>query len=144
VGLMHEACDDMHKLSSVIPLIRESIDAIDEEYVCRRLAMISASPDPRQIGVNYDPRMPNVLAFNTWRHFGADAHWNIPGVSAKGSAPPDAIRRAHGGWNLGTALILPAKSQAETQELFVSLAKDSMELLCKDSAWLQWVDRVIG
>lgn len=141
IQLLGGACQDSVKLASLIPLVRASIDAVDEEYVRRRLAMISASPDPRLIGVNYDPRMPEALAFNTWRHFGADAEWDIPGVPVE---QPDAIRRAHGSWNLGTALILPARSSSPSQELFVSLSKPSMEILCEDEEWLQWVDRVIG
>ncbi|KAH8668896.1 hypothetical protein BX600DRAFT_460910 [Xylariales sp. PMI_506] len=128
-------------LAALVPQIKASIDAVDEDYVHRRLAMVSALPDPRIIGVNYDPRTPECLAFNTWRHFGADAVWSIPGVPA---SKPDAIRRAHGSWNLGTALILPGQSLAVTQEIFISLSQVAMDLLCKDEEWLKWVDRVIG
>ncbi|KAI1843008.1 hypothetical protein JX266_010861 [Neoarthrinium moseri] len=135
------ACQDIATLATLIPLIRQSIDAVDEEYVRRRLAMVSASSDPRIIGVNFDPRMPQCLAFNTWRHFGADVTWEIPGVPVE---KPDAIRRAHGSWNLGTALILPARASSEFQELFVSLSQSAMDLLCEDKEWLEWIDRVIG
>ncbi|KAK9771593.1 hypothetical protein SCAR479_11664 [Seiridium cardinale] len=135
------ACEDTSTLASLAPLIKSSIDAVDEAYVKRRLAMVSALPDPRIIGVNYDPRMAQCLAFNTWRHFGADAVWDIPGVPV---GKPDAIRRAHGSWNLGTALILPARASSDCQELFVSLSQVAMDALCKDEGWLRWVDRVIG
>ncbi|KAI1636122.1 hypothetical protein F4809DRAFT_650757 [Biscogniauxia mediterranea] len=135
------ACSDEYKLAKLVPIVKSSIDAVDEDYVRRRLAMLSHAPDPRLVGVNYDPRMAEVLAFNTWRHFGADVEWSIPGVPV---AKPDAIRRAHGGWNLGTALILPARTDSPTQELFVSLSVDAMELLCEDEGWMCWVDRVIG
>ncbi|KAI1081015.1 hypothetical protein F5B20DRAFT_87350 [Whalleya microplaca] len=135
------ACDDDEKLAQLVPLVKQSIDAVNEEYVSRRLAMLSEAPDPRLVGVNYDPRMPEVLAFNTWRHFGADIEWSIPGVPV---ARADAIRRAHGCWNLGTALILPAKADSMKQELFVSLSIDAMKLLCADGGWMKWVDRVIG
>ncbi|KAI1139258.1 hypothetical protein F5Y05DRAFT_342831 [Hypoxylon sp. FL0543] len=135
------ACEDDNELARLVPLIKASIDAVDQEYVSRRLAMLSEVPDPRLVGVNYDPRMPEVLAFNTWRHFGADIEWNIPGVPV---ARADAIRRAHGSWNLGTALILPAKADSMKQELFVSLSVDSMRLLCADDGWTRWVDRIIG
>lgn len=136
-----DACSNTVALCKIVPLIRASVDAVDEEYVRRRLAMVTALPDPRLIGVNYDPRIPQTLAFNTWRHFGADAIWDIPGVSVE---KPDAIRRAHGAWNLGTALILPAQASSDKQEIFISLPRVSMELLCKDTKWLRWVDRVIG
>ncbi|KAI0123635.1 anthranilate n-hydroxycinnamoyl/benzoyltransferase [Xylariales sp. AK1849] len=135
------ASDDMKLLATLVPLIKDSIDAVDEEYVRRRLALVSALPDPRLIGVNYDPRSPQTLAFNTWRHFGADAVWDIPGVPVE---KPDAIRRAHGSWNLGTALILPARTTSNHQEIFVSLSQVAMDLLCQDEGWLTWVDRVIG
>ncbi|KAL7619596.1 hypothetical protein AAE478_010137 [Parahypoxylon ruwenzoriense] len=135
------ACDDDNKLAHLVPLVKASIDAVDQEYVSRRLAMLSEAPDPRLVGVNYDPRMPEVLAFNTWRHFGADVEWNIPGVPVTRA---DAIRRAHGSWNLGTALILPAKADSMKQELFVSLSVESMRLLCADAGWTRWIDRIIG
>ncbi|KAI4862326.1 hypothetical protein F4820DRAFT_460278 [Hypoxylon rubiginosum] len=135
------ACDDDCELARLVPLIKASIDAVDQEYVSRRFAMLSEVPDPRLIGVNYDPRVPETLAFNTWRHFGADVEWSIPGVPATRA---DAIRRAHGSWGLGTALILPAKVDSLKQELFVSLSVDSMRLLCADEGWTRWVDRIIG
>jgi hypothetical protein len=135
------ACNDVEVLARLVPSIKKSIDAVDENYVRDRLAMVSALPDPRIIGVNYDPRMPHCLAFNTWRHFGADAVWSIPGVPTK---KPEAIRRAHGAWNLGTTLILPGRAASDAQELFASLSQESMELLCKDMGWMHWVDRVIG
>ncbi|KAH9906028.1 hypothetical protein F4778DRAFT_769829 [Xylariomycetidae sp. FL2044] len=135
------ACYDDRELARLVPAVKASIDVVDEEYVRRRHAMLSQVPDPRLVGVNYDPRMAEVLAFNTWRHFGADVEWSIPGVSV---SKPDAIRRAHGGWNLGTALILPAKLDSPTQELFVSLSAEAMKLLLADGGWMQWVENVIG
>ncbi len=140
-GRLAAACEDDGELARAAALVRETIDGVDQPYVHSRLAMLSAAPDPRLIGVRYDPRMPEVLAFNTWRHFGADAAWRVPGVPA---ARPDAIRRAHGSWNLGTALILPARAGSPGQELFVSLSVDAMRLLCEDERWMRWVDRVIG
>lgn len=140
-GRIVEACTNKRTLASLLPKIKSSIDVVDESYVKQRLAMVSALPDPRLIGVNYDPRMPQCLAFNTWRHFGADATWYIPGVSVE---KPDSIRRAHGSWNLGTVLILPARASSDCQELFVSLSEVAMVALCQDEEWLKWVDRIIG
>ncbi|KAI0165183.1 hypothetical protein GGR52DRAFT_557845 [Hypoxylon sp. FL1284] len=143
VGQLMEACNSGNgaSLARLVPLVKASIDAVDQEYVSRRFALLSSVPDPRLIGVNYDPRAPETLAFNTWRHFGADVEWSIPGVSASRA---DAVRRAHGAWGLGTALILPAKADAPAQELFVSLDEDAMRLLCADEGWTGWVDRIIG
>ncbi|KAI5863882.1 hypothetical protein GGS23DRAFT_518377 [Durotheca rogersii] len=135
------ACDDDDELARLVPLVKASIDAVDQEYVNHRFAMLSEVPDPRLVGVNYDPRKPEVLAFNTWRHFGADVEWSIPGVPV---ARADAIRRAHASWNLGTALILPAKADSMKQELFVSLSVESMRLLCADEGWTRWIHRIIG
>ncbi|RYP84100.1 hypothetical protein DL769_001245 [Monosporascus sp. CRB-8-3] len=135
------ACEDDSELARIVLLIRETIDGVDQTYVHRRLAMLAAAPDPRLIGVRYDPRMPEVLAFNTWRHFGADAAWHIPGIPV---AKPNAIRRAHGSWGMGTALILPAQAESTKQELFLSLSIEAMEALCNDERWMRWVDRVIG
>lgn len=135
------ACFDDSALARLVPVVKNSIDLVDEVYVSRRMTMMAQAPDPRMVGVNYDPRSPEMVAFNTWRHFGADIQWNIPGVSV---TRPDTIRRATGGWGLGTALLLPAKADSHKQELFVSLSVDAMEALCRDERWMQWVDRVIG
>ncbi|KAJ3579327.1 hypothetical protein NPX13_g1239 [Xylaria arbuscula] len=135
------ACDDDKDLACLVPIVKESIGVVEEEYVTRRMSMMSLAPDPRLVGVNYDPRSPEMLAFNTWRHFGADVEWHIPGVQA---SKPDTIRRATGGWGLGTALILPAKKESRKQELFVSLSVNAMQALCKDERWMRWVDRTIG
>lgn len=135
------ACEDDRELAKTVSLVRETIDGVDQPYVHSRLAMMSAAPDPRLIGVRYDPRTPEVLAFNTWRHFGADAEWEIPGVPV---AKPEAIRRAHASWNLGTALILPAQADSTKQELFLSMSSEAMKRLCEDERWMRWVDRVIG
>ncbi|KAI1817004.1 hypothetical protein GGS20DRAFT_582877 [Poronia punctata] len=138
---VNAACYDDGELARLTPLVKASIDVVDEEYVSRRMAMMSQAPDPRMVGVNYDPRSPESLCVNTWRHFGADVEWRIPGVSV---SKPDAIRRATGGWGLGTALILPARADSSRQELFVSLSVDAMDALCQDERWMRWVDRVIG
>ncbi|RYP73966.1 hypothetical protein DL771_003277 [Monosporascus sp. 5C6A] len=140
-GRLFAACEDDSELARIVPLIKETIDRVDQAYVHRRLAMLAAAPDPRLIGVRYDPRIPEVLAFNTWRHFGADAAWHIPGIPV---AKPDAIRRAYGSWSMGTALILPARADSTKQELFLSLSVEAMEALCNDERWMRWVDRVVG
>ncbi|KAI1170898.1 hypothetical protein F4777DRAFT_567562 [Nemania sp. FL0916] len=138
---LNAAALDYKELAYLAPVVKESIDAVDQKYVSRRMLMMSLAPDPRMVGVNYDPRSPETLAVNTWRHFGADVEWDIPGVPV---SRPDTIRRATGGWGLGTALILPARADSGRQELFVSLSVDAMEALCQDRRWMQWVDRVIG
>ncbi|KAK7924288.1 hypothetical protein PG985_006342 [Apiospora marii] len=136
-----EATEDTAQLADIIPPITRSIDAIDDKYVEQRLEMLGACPDPRLVGVNSDPRQSNYLAFNTWRHFGADAEWKIPGVPV---TKPDAIRRGLPSWTLNTALILPAAASSKSQELFVCLSRVAMDRLCADQTWLSWVDRVIG
>ncbi|KAI0968346.1 hypothetical protein F4678DRAFT_198277 [Xylaria arbuscula] len=141
LGQVNSACDDDGNLARLVPIIKGSIDVVNEEYVTQRMSMMSQAPDPRMVGVNYDPRSPEMLAFNTWRHFGADVEWHIPGVPA---TKPDTIRRATGGWGLGTALILPAREDSYKQELFVSLSVNAMQALCEDERWMRWVDRVIG
>ncbi|KAI0534744.1 hypothetical protein GGR58DRAFT_515902 [Xylaria digitata] len=138
---VHAACYDNRDLALLVPLVKESIDVVNEDYVSQRMSMMSQAPDPRMVGVNYDPHSPEMLAFNTWRHFGADVEWNIPGVPV---TKPDTIRRATGGFGLGTALILPTQAESKKQELYVSLSVNAMEALCRDKRWRYWVDRIIG
>ncbi|TGJ85512.1 hypothetical protein E0Z10_g3241 [Xylaria hypoxylon] len=138
---VNAACYDDRGLALLVPLIKESVDVVNEGYVSQRMSMMSQAPDPRMVGVNYDPRSPEMLAFNTWRHFGADVEWHIPGVPV---TKPDTIRRATGGFGLGTALILPTQFGSEKQELYVSLSVNAMQALCEDKRWRHWVDRIIG
>lgn len=143
------AATEPARLAALVPRVHDSIAKVDHKYVSQRLAMLQACPDPRLIGVNFDPREPGYLAFNTWRHFGADVEWKItPSCCAERGGSdailkPDAIRRGLGDWGLSNALILPARASAEYQELFVSLSEVAMNALCRDKQWLQWVDRII-
>jgi hypothetical protein len=137
------ACGDTATLSGIVQLVRTSIDAVDDDYVNKRMDMMMSAPDPRLLGANYDPRMPEFLSFNTWRYFGgADVEWIMPGVSTK---KPDAIRRGQAAWSLGTALVLPTPTLAGSPdlELFVCLSKVAMDELCRDDEWMAWVERVV-
>jgi hypothetical protein len=120
--------------------IQQTIDSVDDEFISQRNAMYSAVEDPRLIGIDIELREPLNLMVNTWRFAGADTRWDIPGLV---NETPDAIRRAQGQWNMARVLILPSKESSGKQEVLVTLSVDSMEVLCEDSEWLRWVDRVI-
>ncbi|KAI0475444.1 hypothetical protein GGR56DRAFT_695140 [Xylariaceae sp. FL0804] len=152
-------------LARLVRRVKASLDAVDEAHVVRRARMLASAPDPRRVGVAFDPRARDTFAFNSWRHFGADVEWALlpPGRPGPGPGPgtpgeegeeqvdqevrvqkADAVRRAIGGWSLGTALLLPTRGDAAAQELFVSLEVGAMRVLCDDAGWMRWVDRVIG
>lgn len=143
------AATDPARLAALVPRVHDSIAEVNRNYIYQRLAMLQACPDPRLVGVNFDPREPGYLAFNTWRHFGADVEWKItPSCRSEDGggdavSKPDAIRRGLGDWGLSNALILPARASAPHQELFVSLSEVAMAALCRDEQWLQWVDRIV-
>ncbi|KAH7006873.1 C-8 acyltransferase [Ilyonectria destructans] len=133
-------------LADVTRTIDGAISGVNEDFVALRTRLIRESPDPRLIGVNVDPRDPSAFYFNTWRYFGAQTRWKLPGlVDQEGSdgVAPDALRRAQGDWNLGAGLVLPAGKDSTKYEVLVTLEIASMEVLCADPSWIQWVEKVV-
>jgi len=133
--------DGLCGLASIVGAIQRTIRGVDDAWIDKRTAFFAAVPDPRYVGIDFDPRTPQDLGFNTWKYFGADTRWDIPGIRAPS---PDAIRRIQDAWNMSGALILPAKADSQVHELLVTLPRTSMEVLCRDEGWMQWVERVIG
>ncbi|CAK7233218.1 hypothetical protein SBRCBS47491_008533 [Sporothrix bragantina] len=144
-SILSRASESPLDLSKLIFAIETTISRVDDEFVCDRTELFSRVSDPRLVGLRFDPRTPQDLGFNTWRFFGADTEWEIPGVGdAFCAAKPDVIRRVQMMWNMSGALILPAKATSTTHELLVTLPRSSMDLLCNDADWMKWVDHVIG
>ncbi|EFX00145.1 anthranilate n-hydroxycinnamoyl/benzoyltransferase [Grosmannia clavigera kw1407] len=146
-AVLVEAASDRSRLAELVATIDKTISSVDEDYVRDRTEFFTRVPDPRLIGLRFDPRTPQDLGFNTWRFFGSDTKWTIPGVgsgSGRGATSPDVVRRMQDAWNMSGALILPAKAGSTAHELLVTLPTSSMELLCQDQDWMCWVDRVIG
>lgn len=135
------ACNDTEIFARVVRNVTDSIRAVDERWVEDRNALFARIDDPRRLGLNHDPRRPQELGFNTWRFIGADHQWNIPGVPAD---RPDAIRRSQRQWGMAGALLLPARAHSPFYELLVSLPVCSMEALCEDEQWMDWVDEIVG
>lgn len=135
------ACYDFNAIVPLIKRIETTIKSVDEEFVATRAAVLQQMDDPRVCGVNHDLRSPKHLMFNTWRFFGADTEWNIPGVTSR---KPEAIRPVRGGdLPLGYCLIMPARLESKVQELLLYLPTKAMGLLMKDHDYMRWVDHVV-
>ncbi|KAH8896777.1 hypothetical protein GQ53DRAFT_743352 [Thozetella sp. PMI_491] len=134
-------------LGRVIGGIDATIHGIDENFVATRTSLIRTVPDPRLLGLTADPRNPCDFYFNTWRHFGTQTFWSLPGLVREGGCgsgvAPDAIRRAQADWNMGAALVLPTRKDSSDFEILVTLDVDSMAILCADQGWMRWVDAVL-
>ncbi|CAK7220825.1 hypothetical protein SEUCBS140593_004364 [Sporothrix eucalyptigena] len=143
-SILSRASENQTDLAKLVFTIEKTISNVNDDFVRDRTELFSRVSDPRRVGLRFDPRTPQDLGFNTWRFFGADTEWSIPGVGDSVAATPDVIRRVQGMWNMSGALILPAKSSSTTHELLVTLPKSSMELLCNDANWMKWVDHVVG
>ncbi|CAH0043368.1 unnamed protein product [Clonostachys solani] len=146
--------ESFQALSAIAQTIESTVNSVDDDFVALRTAMIRASPDPRYIGIDLDPRDPSSFIFNTWRHYGTEVQkWGLPGLGYDGEsqdgsqtgrgASPDAIRRSQSEWNMGAGLILPAGNDPNIFEVVVTLAVDEMPELCGDPSWRQLVDRII-
>lgn len=135
-------CFDFNAMVPLIKTIEDTIGSVNDEFVAQRTAALKAvaAEDPRSVVLDLDPRNPKHLAFNTWRHIGADAEWEIPGITA---VKPDAIRPVRGEISMGYALILPAKKDSMVHELVITLPEKAMDFLMKDHDYMRWVDRVV-
>ncbi|KAK3938328.1 hypothetical protein QBC46DRAFT_441080 [Diplogelasinospora grovesii] len=130
----------MDALAELAVHIQKAITAVDEPYVDQRTELFGGAPDIRRIGLAFDPRIPQNLGFNTWTSMGADAEWDIPGVS---KSKPDAMRRFQAQWSQPGALIMPKKEKSTDYELVITLPQHVIRELLKDKNWMQWVERVI-
>ncbi|KAF4988718.1 hypothetical protein FDECE_14953 [Fusarium decemcellulare] len=148
-NIVLDACgtDEDTSCSALVEITRAidtMVGGVDDDFVALRTTLFRKAPDPRFIGVDADPRDPRDFYFNTWRHFGGDTRWKIPGVVEEdGGSAPDAIRRAQGNWNMGAGLILPARKGCSGFEVMVTLDVDAMSVLCEDAGWNSWVNEVL-
>lgn len=126
--------------AKLVKLITDTIDGVDQEAVLRREALFRRVGDCRRLVLSQDRRLPGQLEVNSYRYFGGNNVWTIPGM---GSRKPDAVRRIQGDLSPGNALILPLKSESEVYELSLTLPTVSMKALLQDEEWMRWVDRVI-
>lgn len=131
-------------LAAITAQVARTISSVDDEFVAKRARLLSRVRDFRTVGLRFDPRTEHDLGFNTWRWFGADSVWVIPGVNGGRGTKADAVRRPQDMWNMSGAVIMPAREGSECLELLVTLPKTSMEVLCQDEGWLRWVERVVG
>ncbi|CAJ2505597.1 Uu.00g129910.m01.CDS01 [Anthostomella pinea] len=99
-------------LRNLASTISAAFKDIDEEFVSTRTAMLEACPDLKRVGVMIDagPWDPHHYHYNTWRFFGADAEWDVPGFL---SSKPDAIRRGQSDWTFGAASVMLARKEAD-------------------------------
>ena len=133
--------EDFAALALVDRKISHYIDQINDEWVNKRTNMLAATPDPRELILDTDPRQPGDLSFNSWRRFGADTEWGIPGIT---SSKPDAIRRVQSGPNISGGIVMPFREESPVWELILNLPPASMKLLCEDEDFMTWVDSVKG
>jgi hypothetical protein len=136
------ACGDQNlaSLAKLVAQVAATIADVDEADVLRREALFRRLGDCRRLALSQDRRLPGLLQFNSWRYFGGNFYWTIPGMGTK---KPDSVRRIQGDVSPGSALILPLNSESEVYELLLSLPTVSMSALLQDEEWMHWVDRVI-
>lgn len=147
--LVEDFHDDLRKTKDLAALayaVKQSIDAVDEDYVRARLAVAETGADPRRLGLDYDPRQPQVLGCNNWRHTGGKEAWDFPsafGASSKNQQEqmPEAFRLARG-YSMRNALILPQRQGTDDQDVLVSLSENAMAELLQDAGWMGWVSEV--
>jgi hypothetical protein len=129
----------MASLSLMWEAIHQTLQSIDDDYVANRVHVMGA-PDPRRVYLDIDLDEESQIIFNTWRSFGSDLEWRLPGLA---SGRPVAIRRFFKGPNDGGMLVLPQMAGSDELDLMVSLKSEVMGELCKDKAWMRWVERVV-
>lgn len=161
---LQRACVDEAEWARLARKLEGCIRAVDEAYVRTRVEMFESAPDPRVLGLVMEPRVPQDLAFNTWREFGADTVWDL-GVGARqngsnggmngdkngengengvvGGVRPDKLRRSQDDWNVGGTLILPAREGSDVYEVLLTIPRPAMDLLRADGGFTKWVDGIL-
>ena len=145
------ACnEDQDVACSALAIIARAIDeailSVNDDFVALRTTLFSASPDPRLIGLDFDLCDPRDFYFNTWRHFGTQTCWGLPGLINKdsdGGIVPEAMRRAQAVFSNGAGLVLPTRDSTKF-EILITLDVDSMEVLRTDPGWERWVEQTVN
>lgn len=136
-------CGDqnMASLAKVVSLVSNTISNVDQAAILRREALYKRVGDYRRLVLSQDRRLPGQFQFNSWRYFGGNDVWKIPGMGTK---KPDFVRRVQGAVSHGNALILPLSLESDAYELLVQLPQVSMACLLQNDDWMRWVHQVIG
>lgn len=138
---VESACGDQNLLAKLAAQVAATISEVDQVAVLHREALFRRVGDVRRLVLSQDRRLPGEFQFNSWRYFGGDDVWRMPGL---GSKKPDRVRRIQGSFSLASALILPLNSESECYELSVQLPRVSMTTLLQDEDWMRWVQHIIN
>lgn len=140
---VESACgaQNLVSLARLVAQVSATMADIDQAAVLRREALFKRIGDYTRLVLSQDRRIPGQMQFNSWRYFGGNDVWNIPGMGKK---KPASVRRIQSNWSLGNALILPLNSESDVYELFLQLPQVSMTSLLQDDDWMRWVHLVIG
>ncbi|KAG6355907.1 hypothetical protein INS49_015291 [Diaporthe citri] len=140
---LDSACEgqDVMALAKIVARITTTFSNVDQTAILRREALFKRITDYRRLALSQDRRIPGQLQFNSWRYFGGNDVWKLPGVGTK---KPDSVRRVQGEVSLGNVLILPLNSESEVYEISVQIPEMSMSALLQDDGWMHWVHHTIG
>lgn len=138
---VESAAQNLVSLARLVAQVEGTISDVDQAAVVRREALFKRVGDYKRLVLSQDRRIPGQMQFNSWRYFGGNDVWRIPGMGKK---KPASVRRIQGNLSLGNALILPLNSESEVYELFLQLPQVSMASLLQDNDWMRWVHHVIG
>lgn len=140
---LHLACEDQDvaALAKIVAHITATFSKVDQAAILHRKALFKRISDYNRLALSQDRRIPGQMQFNSWRYFGGNDVWKMPGMGIK---KPDSVRRVQGAVSLGNALILPLNSESEFWEIVIHLTPVSMAALEQDDDWMRWVHKTIG
>lgn len=140
---LQSACADQSvaALAEIVAQITTTFSNVDQPAILRREALFKRITDYRRLAVSQDRRIQGQLQFNSWRYFGGNDVWELPGL---GMEKPASVRRIQGAVSLGNVLILPLNSESEVYEILVQIPEVSMASLLQDDDWMRWVHHTIG
>ncbi|KAH8880255.1 hypothetical protein GQ53DRAFT_891367 [Thozetella sp. PMI_491] len=141
VAELEEAHGNMHAFARLVQKVMASIQSVNQEWVEDRNALFKKMADPRFLGIDHDPGLQQELHVNSWRHFGADGCWTIPGVPTH---RPDGLLNPRDRWRPASVIILPDRAASGTYRLLASLTVAATTALREDTKWMSWVDQVVA
>lgn len=137
---LQSACEDHVSLAKIVAKVTATFSNVDRAAILRREALFKRVTDYRRLVLSQDRRIPGQMQFNSYRYFGGNDVWKLPGMGMK---KPDSVRRVQGAVSLGNVLILPLNSESDVYEVSVQLPEVSMAALLQDDDLMHWVHHTI-
>ncbi|OCL13701.1 hypothetical protein AOQ84DRAFT_412899 [Glonium stellatum] len=147
--LCHFVAEDIVTAKTLAPAaqaIRRAVSVVDDTWVRTRLAFFASLEDVRGLRPNINFSFGSDIMLTSWREFGADLDWSIPGTASR---QPEFIRKPFSAEDGGN-IIMPRRrlirdgEEEAPYEVLMQLAKLDMDaLMAEEGGLMSWAIRSV-